>query len=89
VRPARSEKPLARQGQKVYSVVFSRTMKFDKIILICGIVLVLVLALKSLKQFVMLSFTLLSLKVVWLVLIVLFILMSVKKQSRSSHDTKK
>jgi membrane-associated PAP2 superfamily phosphatase len=64
-------------------------MKFNKLMLISCMVLAVVLAFKSLKQFVVLSFTLLSLKIVWLVLIVLFILTSVKKQSRTSNDAKK
>jgi|GEM_PF-2702443 hypothetical protein len=64
-------------------------MKFDKILLIFGLILVAGLALKSIKQFIYLSFTLLTLKFVWIFLIILFILMSLKKKSPSSGGTKK
>ncbi len=62
-------------------------MKIEKILLIGGILLLAALALKSLKQFVYLSFTLLSLKIVWILLIVLFILLSLKKST--SRESKK
>lgn len=64
-------------------------MKFDKILLAGGIVLALVLVLKSIKQFVYLSFTLLSLKIVWIFLILLFVLSSLKKRTRPTRDVKK
>jgi hypothetical protein len=62
-------------------------MKIDKILLIGGILLLAALALKSLKQFVYLSFTLLSLKIVWILLILFFILLSLKKYT--SRESKK
>jgi hypothetical protein len=64
-------------------------MKSDKIILIAGVVLLAGLAFKSLKQMIFLSFTLLSLKIVWVLLIVLYILTVLKKHTRSSRDVKK
>ena len=63
--------------------------RLDKILLIGGLVLIAGLALKSIKQFIYLSFTLLTLKFVWILLIVLFILMSLKKKARSSREMKK
>ncbi len=62
-------------------------MKTDKILFICGILLLAALALKSLKQFIYLSFTLLSLKIVWILLILLFILLSLNKYT--SRESKK
>ncbi len=62
-------------------------MKIDKILIIGGVLLLAALALKSLKQFVYLSFTLLSLKIVWIVLILFFILLSLKKHT--SRESKK
>ncbi len=62
-------------------------MKIDKILLIIGVFLLAALALKSLKQFVYLSFTLLSLKIVWILLILFFILLSLKKYT--SRESKK
>ncbi len=62
-------------------------MKIDKILVIGGILLLAALALKSLKQFVYLSFTLLSLKIVWVLLILFFILLSLKKYT--SRESKK
>ncbi len=64
-------------------------MKFEKILLTGGLVLAAWLALKSIKQFIYLSFTLLSLKIVWILIVVLFLLNSVKKATRSSNETKK
>ncbi len=60
-------------------------MKPDKIILIVGAVLLAVLALKYLRQMIFLSFTLLSLKIVWLIIIILFLLMYVKKYTRPTR----
>jgi len=57
-------------------------MRAEKIILIVGIALIASLALKSLKQFVYLSFTLLSLKIVWVGIIFIIILMYLKKATR-------
>ncbi len=62
--------------------------KAEKMLLLGGIVLAVYLAFKSLKQFIYLSFTLLSLKIVWVLLIILFILMSLKKRP-GSGDMKK
>ena len=74
----------------IYSVdVFLITMKFDKLLLIGGLIIAASLVLKSIKQFIYLSFTLLTLKFVWIVIIVLFILMSLKKKTRSSREIKK
>ncbi len=64
-------------------------MKSDKIMLTAGIILIAALTLKSLKQFIFLSFTLLSLKIVWVLLVVLLLLMSLKKRTHSSRNTKK
>ncbi len=64
-------------------------MKFDKALIIIGLILIAGLALKSIKQFIYLSFTLLTLKFVWIFLIILFILMSLKKKSQSSDGNKK
>ncbi len=64
-------------------------MRINKLLLIACIILLAGLALKSLKQFIYLSFTLLSLKIVWMVLIVLVILSSLKKSSPSSRDSKR
>ena len=67
----------------------SLTAKSDKIILIVGVILLAALFFKSLKQMIFLSFTLLSLKIVWALLIVLFILTALKNRGRSSRDVKK
>ncbi len=64
-------------------------MKVDKALIIIGLILIAGLALKSIKQFIYLSFTLLTLKFVWIFLIILFILMSLKKKSQSSDGNKK
>jgi len=64
-------------------------MKFDKTLLIFGLILLAGLALKSLKQFIYLSFTLLTLKFVWIFIVVLYILISLKKKTQSSNETKK
>lgn len=54
-------------------------MNLPKTALIIGLVIVALLALKLFKQFIRLAFTLLSLKMVWLVIIVLVLLMWAKK----------
>ncbi len=64
-------------------------MKSDKILLIIGILLLASLALKSLKQFIYFSFTLLSLKVVWILLVLFFVFQYLKKYTQSSHESKK
>ena len=64
-------------------------MKFDKILLIGGLIVAASLVMKSIKQFIYLSFTLLTLKFVWILIILLFILSSVKKKPPSSREIKK
>lgn len=59
-------------------------MRPEKILVTAGLILAAVLALKYIKQLFLLSFTLLSLKVVWLALIILFVFASIKKRIRSS-----
>lgn len=65
------------------------TGKSDKIILIIGVVLLAALAFKSLKQMIFLSFTLLSLKIVWVIIVVLFLLTYVKKHTQPTRQNKK
>jgi hypothetical protein len=69
--------------------VFFLVMKSHKILLIIGLVVAAGLAFKSIKQLIFLSFTLLTLKFVWVLILVLIILTSLKKKTRSSHDIKK
>jgi hypothetical protein len=84
------KKEVAEQSKKIYIVrVVFIIMKFDKILLIGGIIVAAGLGLKSIKQFLYLSFTLLTLKFVWILIIVLFILLSLKKKTRSSRELKK
>ncbi len=54
-------------------------MKFNKFILVLGIILLAMLAVKYLKQFVYLSFTLLSLKIVWVGIIIFVLFTYIKK----------
>ncbi len=63
-------------------------MKNHKVLLIGGLVLIALLSLKALKQFISLSLTLLSLKAVWFVLILLFVLTWIRKQSNLSRRAK-
>jgi membrane-associated PAP2 superfamily phosphatase len=63
-------------------------MKFEKIMLFLGLGLAILLAFKSLKQFIALSFTLLSLKIVWVALLVIFIAFAVMRKLRSSDGEK-
>jgi hypothetical protein len=63
-------------------------MKPEKILLITGIAVAGILALKYMKQVVYLSFTLLSIKVVWMALLVIFIIASIKK-GRTLETAKK
>ena len=58
----------------------SNTPDVEKLLLFAAVLLMIYLALKSLKQFLYLSFTLLSLKIVWLFLIVLVFLNFAKKR---------
>ncbi|HEX9113227.1 MAG TPA: hypothetical protein VF888_02685, partial [Nitrospirota bacterium] len=72
-------KALAQAGKNLYSDgAMNFTGKSDKIILIIGVVLLAALVFKSLKQMIFLSFTLLSLKIVWVIIVVLFLLTYVK-----------
>ncbi len=64
-------------------------MKSDKLLLIGGLIVAASLVMKSIKQFIYLSFTLLTLKFVWILIILLFILSSVKKKPPSSREIKK
>ncbi len=59
----------------------SKPVTAEKILFFVLVLLAISLALKSLKQFIFLSFTLLSLKIVWLLLIVLALLTFVKKKA--------
>ena len=63
-------------------------MKNHKVLLIGGLVLIALLFLKAFRQFISLSLTLLSLKAVWLVLILLFVLTWIKKQTNMSRKVK-
>lgn len=63
-------------------------MKANKFILVLGIVLLAMLALKSLKQFIYLSFTLLSLKIVWLGIVIFVIGTYIKKALTVSGNKK-
>lgn len=65
------------------------TGKSDKIILIIGVVLLAALMFKSLKQMIFLSFTLLSMKIVWVILILLYLLAVVRKYTQSPRDPEK
>jgi len=67
-------------------------MKLDKtytILIVAGIILALSLAFKSLKQFVYLTFTLLTLKVVWVALVLIIFALIVRKKLRSMRVVKK
>jgi uncharacterized membrane protein len=64
-------------------------ININKILLITGVLLLVVLAMKSLRQFVYLSFTLLSLKIVWILIIAILLLTYIKKFARPSNTTKK
>ncbi len=57
-----------------------KTAHPENLLLIAAVLLVVYLALKSLKQFIYLSFTLLTLKIVWILLIVLALLIYAKKR---------
>ncbi len=59
----------------------SKTADAESLLLIAAVLLVVYLALKSLKQFIYLSFTLLTLKIVWIILIVLALLIYTKRRT--------
>ena len=65
------------------------TGKSDKIILIIGVVLLAALVFKSLKQMIFLSFTLLSMKIVWVLLILLYLLAVIRKYTQAPRDPEK
>ena len=58
-----------------------KTLQFDRMLLFLLGAIALVLGLKYLRQYVSLMFTLLSLKIVWVVLIVLAVLTLLKKKT--------
>jgi len=58
-----------------------KTISVEKVLFFAAILLAAFLALKSLKQFIYLSFTLLSLKIVWILLLVLGFLTLAKKRT--------
>ncbi len=64
-------------------------MKTNTVLLIGGILLLAALALKSVKQLIYLSFTLLSLKIVWILLVLIFILTYIRKYTQASRESKK
>ncbi len=61
-------------------------IRFEKTAVILGIIIVAALALKYLKQFIYLSFALLSLKVAWAALVILAVVLAVKKKARASRE---
>lgn len=63
-------------------------IQFDSILLIIGVIFAGLLALRSLKQFIYLSFTLLTLKIVWMALLLIVVLMMVRKKSRPQERKK-
>lgn len=77
------QKSVATAAKTVYIIESFMRIQFDSILLLFGVIFAGLLALRSLKQFIYLSFTLLTLKVVWMALIVIFVLMMVRKKSRS------
>jgi len=67
-------------------------MKIEKaytVTLIAGVVLAVCLIFKSFKQFIYLTFTLMTLKVVWIALIIIFFTVVIKKKLRSLREIKK
>jgi ABC-type siderophore export system fused ATPase/permease subunit len=67
--------------KRTVSVGTTKTISFEKILFSIVILLGIVLALKSLKQFIYLSFTLLTLKFVWIIIIFLAFLTLIKKRT--------
>ncbi len=59
----------------------SKTISIEKMLFFAALLLAAYLAVKSLKQFVYLSFTLLSLKIVWILLLILGFLTFAKKRT--------
>ena len=62
-------------------------MNLHRILLIGGILIAAILAWKFLKQLISLSLSLLSLKVVWIALIIFIVVMSLKKRRQSPRET--
>ncbi len=60
---------------------YTKIIHIEKILFAAAVLLAAYLALKSLKQFVYLSFTLLSLKIVWVLLLVLGFLTFARKRT--------
>jgi len=74
--------PLISKGKAgIHRMMKAKSPAFDRILLFLVIPLAVVLVLKYLKQYVYLSFTLLSLKFVWVILIVLAFLTLIKKRT--------
>ncbi len=63
-------------------------MRYNVLLLLGGLVLIALLSLRALKQFIYLSFTLLSLKVVWFVIILFVALTWIRKQTGLSRKVK-
>ncbi len=61
-------------------------IEFEKAAVILGIIIVAVLAVKYLKQFIYLSFALLSLKVAWAALVILAVVLALNKKARSPRE---
>ncbi len=59
----------------------TKSLSVEKILFFAAVLLAAYLALKSLKQFVYLSFTLLSLKIVWILILVLGFLTLAKRRT--------
>ncbi len=57
-------------------------------LLIGGLVLIALLSLRALKQFIYLSFTLLSLKIVWYAIILFVVLTWIRKQTGPTRKVK-
>lgn len=70
-----------RQRREVPVEKRPKTLQFDRMLLFLLGAIALVLGLKYLRQYISLMFTLLSLKVVWVVLIVLAVLTMLKKKT--------
>ena len=63
-------------------------MRYNIVLLIGALVLIALLSLRALKQFVYLAFTLLSLKIVWIAIILIVVLAWIRKQAGLSRKIK-
>ncbi len=63
-------------------------MRYNILLLLGVLVVIALLSLRALKQFIYLSFTLLSLKVVWFAIILFIVLTWIKKQTGLSRKVK-